>query len=447
MRVRLDKYQAASARMQWRSILLIGGGAVGIVLGSFFSLLGVLLLLMPDGEGGGLWARRAGLTVGLLGGVLPLGFGAVFVWRGIAARGAFRGVRELGAFARMTSVFTSSDVAAALGLGPRDAERLVLDAAALGILEDDGAIVRAPPTLPSRASPPSPHSAPHNAPDSWIGATLNDTYRVEELLGKGGMGVVYAARHMRTGRRYAVKTLHADANLSADAIKRFEREATAASALGHPNIIGVHDFHETPDGVHYMVMDLLEGETLERRLSRVGWLTWREALALALDLGSALTAAHDRGLLHRDLKPANVFLARSGPGDRAVLLDFGVVKRMNEAALSKLTETGAPIGTPLYMSPEQARGEELDARSDVYGLGAVVFEMVTGAPPFFDRTLANVYARLLTTAAPPASSLAKAPLPPALDAVLARALAKSKAERWPDMRAFVSALAQARGGS
>src|SRR5512140_1766215 len=152
-------------------------------------------------------------------------------------------------------------------------------------------------------------------------------------------------------------------------------------------------------------MDLLAGEALEHGLARGGRLPWAGAQGVVLELGAGLAAAHDHGLLHRDVKPANVFLARAGGGERAVLLDFGLVKPVEDAAISRITVTGAAVGTPLYMSPEQARGEAVDARSDVYGLAAVLFEMVTGAPPFLDRTLASVYARLLTTAAPAASSV------------------------------------------
>jgi eukaryotic-like serine/threonine-protein kinase len=255
------------------------------------------------------------------------------------------------------------------------------------------------------------------------------------------MGAVYAARHLRTGRRYAVKTLLPDARLSPDAIKRFEREATAASALGHPGIIAVHDFNETAQGVHYMVMELHDGETLDQRLGRAGSLDWPEARRVALELASALAAAHDHGLLHRDLKPANIFLAKvPGGADRAVLLDFGLAKPLDETMISRITVTGAAVGTPMYMSPEQARGDATDVRSDVYGLAAVVYEMVTGAPPFLDRTLASVYARLLTESAPAASTVAPSGCPLGLDEVLARALAKAPADRFPDVKSLGAAL-------
>jgi tRNA A-37 threonylcarbamoyl transferase component Bud32 len=439
MRVHLDKYQSAHKSMQWQSILLVGFGGVGVMVTSFLLFLGVLLWVFPDG---GMWERRAGVTVGVFFGFLPLVVSVAMVWRGVTWRLAFRRVRDLAAFARTTPSFVSQDAARALTLSPLDVERAILDATALGILENDAPALGAAPvpyTLPSyRLGPAS--DAPSTNPDSWVGSVLNGTYRIEERLGAGGMGAVYAARHLRTGRRYAVKALLPDARISPDALKRFEREATAASALGHPNIIGVHDFHES-GGTHYLVMDLVNGETLDKRLTRVGSIPFLEARQIALDLASGLAAAHDAGLLHRDLKPANVFLAsQPSGGDRAIVLDFGLVKPMDDAVVSRITVSGAAVGTPMYMSPEQARGETLDARSDLYSLAAVLYEMVTGAPPFLDRTLANVYARLLTTAAPAASSVAARPLPRELDDVLARALAKTPDERYPTARDFAAAL-------
>jgi serine/threonine-protein kinase len=300
--------------------------------------------------------------------------------------------------------------------------------------------VRSVPSQALAATQAAARAPARTAQAFAAGEVLNGTYRIESVLGAGGMGMVYAAQHLRTGRRYAVKTLLPDAQLSPDAIRRFEREATAASALGHPGIVAVHDFHETEGGVHYLVMDLLEGETLEQRLSRAGCLAWPEARRITLEVAAALSTAHDRGLLHRDLKPANIFLARAeGTPERAVLLDFGLAKPL-DAGRSRITVSGAAVGTPLYMSPEQARGEALDVRSDVYGLGAVLYEMVTGAPPFLDRTLAGVYARLLTESAPAATSAARYPLPPAVDDILACTLAKTPGERFDSMRALMGAL-------
>lgn len=449
--------------------MVIGGG-LSTVIGTFGLVVGILMLVFPSDDA---FPWRAGLVVGLFFGLFPFVAGVALLWRGIARRVRLGKFRELVAFGGSRSSFEAADLVATLQLSPRDAHLLVVDAVSHGLVFEDGAppLPASPsfgfqpqttPMVPLRRSvasghaptqlagaspaPPSAPRAPAASPEAWIGTVLNDTYIVDAMLGTGGMGAVYAARHRRTGRRYAIKTLLPDTRLEPDAIKRFEREATAASAIGHPNIIGVHDFNESRDGVHYMVMDLLDGETLEQRLAKVGAVSWQEARARGLELASALAAAHARGLLHRDLKPANIFLARSPDAagrsvDRAVLLDFGLVKQMDDASISRITATGAAVGTPMYMPPEQARGEPVDVRSDVYGLGAVLYEMVTGTPPFFDRTLATVYAKLLTTQAPPASSLARQPLPPAFDHLLACALAKNPAERFAAMPAFARALA------
>lgn len=276
---------------------------------------------------------------------------------------------------------------------------------------------------------------------SWVGRSLKDTWHIEALLGHGGMGAVFRARHLRTGRRYALKVMLAHAELTSEALHRFEREATAASALGHPGIVAVHDFDRTVEGAAYLVMDLLEGETLQQRLERRGMLPWPEARRITLDVGDALATAHDAGLLHRDVKPGNIFLGRERKGERVVLLDFGLVKRMGSGVVSRVTASGAVVGTPLYMSPEQARGEPLDVRSDLYGLAVVVYEMVVGVPPFFDRTQAAVYARLLREPAPKASSVSPDACPTGFDDVVGRALATRREDRQDSVRTFLGALA------
>jgi len=446
MRIRLDRYEIKNVSLQTRSILYFLAGVPLILVGSFFLLIGFLILIMPDGSD--LWARRSGFVLVLFLGIPPVGLGAVAIWRGIVVRGRIRNLRELATLGRTKANMMREDVQHALGLGPAAAERVMLDAVTDGILvpgdEDHRHPSAAPPAHTSMAPPTLPvHSAPTMMlPPIGVGRVFGGTYQLEAPLGAGGMGEVWIAKHLRTGRKYALKLLPQDARMQPDAIRRFEREALAASALGHPNIVAVHDFN-LDSGVHYMIMDLLEGETLEARLTRVGSVPWEDAKRIGLELASALTAAHAAGLLHRDLKPANVLLARSSDGtERAVLLDFGLVKPLDDVAISKITVAGAAMGTPMYMSPEQARGEALDARSDLYALGAVLFEMLTGAPPFFDRTLAGVYARLLNELPPAASSVSSQRCPPAFDALLASALAKNPEGRPADARAFAAALAQ-----
>ena len=464
MRVRLDRYEHANRSIQTRSLLAFIFGGLGLVFFGFLAFLGLLMIVMPaDEKGGGIWAMRAGLLVGFFLGIVPLGICSLVIAWGLKQRGRFRRFGELAAVARQSSMLTTPQVAHALRLSPADADRLLLDASALGLIEQGGPSDVPPPVAPS--NPPSPLAAtvagnppprasvnmPTSGPPISAGTVLGGAYRIEESLGQGGMGAVHAARHLRTGRRYAVKTILAGANASEDAIRRFEREATAASAIGHPGIVQVHDFNVAPGGLFYLVMDLLEGETLGDRLARASALPWAEAQRIAVELCAALGAAHEHGLLHRDIKPSNIFLAKpsraSGTAERVVLVDFGLVKTIAESG-SHLTSTGAVIGTPMYMSPEQARGEALDVRSDLYSLAAVIFESMTGAPPFLDRTMASVYARLLNDPPPRASQVAsqvaRRALPRAVDDVLLRALAKDRAARFPTARALGEALAAIR---
>lgn len=282
--------------------------------------------------------------------------------------------------------------------------------------------------------------ADRTSAEQLVGMTLKQTYFVEGLLAAGGMGCVYTARHVRTGRRYAVKTLLPDERISMESLHRFEREARTASSLGHAGIVQVHDF-ELDSDPRYLVMDLLVGETLEHRLARIGRLQWGEVKKLALEVAEALHAAHTAGVLHRDLKPSNVFLAtREGLGERAILLDFGLAKPIREGASVWVTRTGAIVGTAHYMSPEQARGERtIDIRSDVYGLAALLYETIAGVPPFLGASPFAVLTSLLTEQPVPPSHLMQG-VPPALDALLLRALAKSPHDRPKDVLTFAQEL-------
>lgn len=457
MRIRLDRYEIKHVSLQTRSVIYFLISVPALLTGSFFLLVGILIVAMPDGST--LWERRGGFVLAIFFGLMPIAVGILLFWRGLAARARIKVLREVAALGRIRATLYREDIQAAMGLAPQAAEGVMLEAMTDGILErtpdDDRRAVAAPPTPQAYASVPPPNqvaygmdhygSVPPPTPAARVevGAVFNGTYLLESPLGAGGMGEVWVAKHLRTNRKYALKVLPSGAVISSEAIRRFEREALAASALGHPNIVGVHDFHRE-GAIPYLVMDLLEGETLEARLTRVGSLPWEDAKRIGLELASALAAAHDAGLLHRDLKPSNVCLAPLPDGkERAVLLDFGLVKSTDDVAVSRITLTGAALGTPLYMSPEQARGEPLDVRSDIYALGAVVFEMLTGAPPFFDRTIAAVYARLLAELPPAASSLAPRPCPPGVDTLLASALAKEKEGRPPTARAFADALIHA----
>jgi len=262
-------------------------------------------------------------------------------------------------------------------------------------------------------------------PDPLISQVLGNRYLVEARIGEGGMGTVYRARHTAMGRAVAVKILRRDLCGDDAAVLRFQREARAASRLDHPSCVKVFDFGQTPDGLLYLVMELLSGESLGQVLLR-GPLQWTRALRIARSVALALDHAHEHALVHRDLKPDNVFLL---PGDRVKVLDFGLCKQVSDVE-SGITQAGVVFGTPEYMSPEQAESRPLDGRADLYSLGALLFRAVTGELPFH----ASSYVGLLTqhlTAVPSSPSEVRPDLgiPPEMDALILRLLEKDPALR------------------
>jgi len=279
------------------------------------------------------------------------------------------------------------------------------------------------------------------ASDIRVGAVLQDTYEITSLLGKGGMGAVFLARHRRLpGRQVAVKVLQNGAGLNPELFARFRREAEIASQLGHPNIIEVLDFDTLPDGTPFLLMEYLRGESLEARLAR-GTLPLAEVLAIVRQIGSALQAAHRAGVVHRDLKPANVFLLPSDTGERVKLLDFGISKILDSQTLQ--TQEAVLIGTPQYMAPEQAMGKnsEIDARTDLFALGCIVYEMLSGAPPFAGEgsSIVQVIFRIVHTHPEPLAS--RCPDAPAhVVAAVERALSKDPKDRYPDVASFITEL-------
>jgi serine/threonine-protein kinase len=275
-----------------------------------------------------------------------------------------------------------------------------------------------------------------------VGSVFDGKYRIESVLGRGGMSVVYGAAHLRLPRRVAIKVLHSHLD-DLPAYARFRREAELLSELRHPNIVAAHDFDEV-DGHPYLVMECLEGQDLARLLARRKRLEVGEALVITRQISDALTAAHSRRVIHRDLKPQNVFLCTAVPGELPLvkLLDFGVSKLLG--APNALTHSLTTIGTPSYMSPEQARGSSalVDARSDQFSLAVLVYEMLAGRLPFdpSDEPLVTM-TRILTDEPPPIAEVPESLMP-----VLWRALAKRPEERWPSVAAFVAALEQAAAG-
>ncbi|WP_309897201.1 serine/threonine-protein kinase [Archangium sp.] len=279
------------------------------------------------------------------------------------------------------------------------------------------------------------------ASDIRVGAVLQDTYEITSLLGKGGMGAVFLARHRRLpGRQVAVKVLQNGAGLNPELFARFRREAEIASQLGHPNIVEVFDFDTLPDGTPFLLMEYLRGESLEARLDR-GPLPLAEAFAILRQIGSALQAAHRAGVVHRDLKPANVFLLPSDTGERVKLLDFGISKILDSQTMQ--TQEAVLMGTPQYMAPEQALGKnsEIDARTDLFALGCIVYEMLSGAPPFAGEgsSIVQVIFRIVHTQPEPLAS--RCPDAPAhVIAAVERALSKDPKDRYPDVASFITEL-------
>ena len=276
------------------------------------------------------------------------------------------------------------------------------------------------------------------------GIVVAETYEITRLLGQGGMGAVWEAKHLRLpGKRVVVKVLLFGAT-DATVLARFRREAEIGSRLGHPNIVQVIDFNTLPDGTPYIVLELLQGESLASRLLR-GPLLLEQVTSIVTQVGSALAAAHREGVVHRDLKPDNVFLCPTDLGgevrDVVKVLDFGISKIRGSNTV--LTQDAALLGTPQYMAPEQATGrnDEIDARTDVFAFGAMTFEMLAGKPPFTGDTLAAVIHAIVYTPTPPLAALAPAKdVPPAIIAAVERAMEKNRDARFPDVNSFVKAV-------
>jgi len=268
--------------------------------------------------------------------------------------------------------------------------------------------------------------------DPLLGSIVDDRYEVLAVIGEGGMGRVYRVRHRRLGRAFALKALRVDLARDAVLAERFIQEARAAAVVSHPNVVQINDFGTLSSGQPYFVMELLEGRTLTRILRDEGPIEPGRCAAIARQIAEALAAAHAMGVIHRDLKPDNVILVRPiGAHPTVKVLDFGLAK---VAGSSRLTRPGVVFGTPHYMSPEQAGGESFDHRVDIYALGIVMFEMLTGRVPFEADTYMGVLSKHLYAAPPslheyhpPAGGLA------GFEALIAGCLAKKPDDRWPGM--------------
>jgi serine/threonine protein kinase len=278
-----------------------------------------------------------------------------------------------------------------------------------------------------------------HSPDPRVGVILDSKYKLIESLGQGGMGSVFRAQRLHIGDEVAVKLLHQDLVREKHALERFRREARTAAMIRHPNVVSIHDFNDgTGDTSEaYIVMELVQGVSLGNLLRREGRMSPERAVRLMQDICAGVGVAHRQGLLHRDLKPDNVIVvppSHEGDEETAKVVDFGLAKVRDVTAQSGLTQTGAVMGTLYYMSPEQCSGDELDPRADVYSLGAMLYEMLTGAPPFRSNNFAGLISKHLHEPPPhfPTSLLVS----PAIESVCLRALAKNRDQRQPDAIAF-----------
>jgi serine/threonine-protein kinase len=272
-----------------------------------------------------------------------------------------------------------------------------------------------------------------------VGGTVGN-YKVTAKLGEGGMGVVFLAEHPVIGRKAALKAIHPEHLRNAEVVTRFVNEAKSINQIGHEHIVEVTDFGRTPAGDFYFIMEYLQGESLSDRLRRDAPLPVARAVAIASQIADALEASHAQGVIHRDLKPENIFLVpRTGTRDFVKVLDFGLAKLLRDDKAGHDTRAGIVMGTPYYMSPEQCQGHEIDRRADIYALGVILFEMLTGKLPFGGDDYTDVLVKQMTMRAPAARSLVP-DVPEALDAVLQRALAKTPAERFSTMAELREAL-------
>ncbi len=277
----------------------------------------------------------------------------------------------------------------------------------------------------------APHSGVSHAPDGLLGRTIDQRYRVEALLGEGGMGLVYRVTHAQLNKPLAIKVLRRENTRDPEVLARFRREAESASAIGNQHIVDINDFGVLDDGSTYFVMECLEGVDLIDAIDVARCMPEERAIHIAIQVCRALGAAHDAGIIHRDLKPENVFLThRNGTDDFVKVLDFGIAKVANGP--KRLTRAGEVLGTPHYMSPEQCEGNDVDHRTDIYALGVLLYEMVTGHVPHDADTMMGILTK----------QMYEDPVPPKvrvpqvsheLERLIMRCLEKKREERYQTM--------------
>jgi len=288
-------------------------------------------------------------------------------------------------------------------------------------------------------------STPPAEPATLVGQTIGGRYRIERLLGEGGMGAVYEAEHTLMHKRVAVKVLHAEMSLMSEVVTRFEREAMAAAHIEHPNVATATDFGKLDDGSFFLVLEFVEGQSL-REAIRKGPFVASRAVRVARQIASALSRAHGLGIVHRDLKPENVMLvARDGDEDFVKVLDFGIAKvpvgdiaPKSAAGDKALTQVGMIYGTPEYMPPEQALGQDVDRRADLYSLGVILYEMLASKRPFDDESKVKLLGMHITAPVPPLP--AELQVPADLEALIVKLLAKDPKDRLQEAREAIEAF-------
>jgi len=286
-----------------------------------------------------------------------------------------------------------------------------------------------------------------SADDIYLNEVLNNRFKVESKIGEGGFGAVYRGVQLATGRKVALKLLHPEMTKDENLVARFRREGMVLCNLRDAHTITTYDFDQTPNGTLYIAMELLEGKSLHQLFHEEAPLGWKRMFKILTEMCSSLAEAHAQGIIHRDLKPENIYLeTRSGNPEFVKILDFGIAKVMRGDTIDpqapQLTATGQTLGTLEYMSPEQLMGKPLDGRSDVYALGVLAYEMITGRLPFPEAKgpAGLITAQLKQTPVPPSQANPKATLPKAADRAILKCLEKDKNSRYPDVSALAAAL-------